>query len=108
MQSIAAVVMDQRLEVIKGNVTSSYEITLETFKIPSPHAVLLTPSLLVTLRSLSILHAFIMHSFQGVNYLPQLIWGILRDNILVARLLRGYDWEKDSSQPDLINEGVCK
>ena len=108
MQSIAAVVMDQRLGVIKGNVTSSYEITLETFKIPSPHAALLTPSLLVTLRSLSILHAFIMHSFQGVNYLPQLIWGILRDNILVARLLRGYDWEKDSSQPDLVNKGVCK
>ena len=102
MQSIAAVVMDQRLGVIKGNVTSSYEITLETFKIPSPHAALLTPSLLVTLRSLS------EYSFQGVNYLPQLIWGILRDNILVARLLRGYDWEKDSSQPDLVNEGVCK
>ena len=94
MQSIAAVVMDQRLGVIKGNVTSSYEITLETFKIPSPHAALLTPSLLVTLRSLS---AY-----------SQLIWGILRDNILVARLLRGYDWKKDSSQPDLVNEGVCK
>ena len=60
------------------------------------------PSLLVTLRSLS------AYSFQGVNYLPQLIWGILRDNILVARLLRGYDWEKDISQPDLVNEGVCK
>ena len=102
MQSIAAVVMDQRLGVIKGNVTSSYEITLETFKIPSPHAALLTPSLLVTLRSLS------AYSFRGVNYLPQLIWGILRDNILVARLLRGYDWEKDNSQPDLVNEGVCK
>ena len=85
MQSIAAVVMDQRLGVIKGNVTSSYEITLETFKIPSPHAALLTPSLLVTLRSLS------AYSFQGVNYLPQLIWGILRDNFLAARLLRGYD-----------------
>ena len=102
MQSIAAVVMDQRLGVIKGNVTSSYEITLETFKIPSPHAALLTLSLLVTLRSLS------AYSFQGVNYLPQLIWGILRDNILVARLLRGYDWEKDNSQPHLANEGVCK
>ena len=89
MQSIAAVVMDQRLGVIKGNVTSSYEITLETFKIPSPHAALLTASLLVTLRSLS------AYSFKGVNYLPQLIWGILRDNILVGRLLRGYDWEKD-------------
>ena len=59
MQSIAAVVMDQRLGVIKGNVTSSYEITLETFKIPSPHAALLTPSLLVTLHSLS------AYSFQG-------------------------------------------
>ena len=32
MQSIAAVVMDQRLGVIKGNVLSSYEITLETLK----------------------------------------------------------------------------
>ena len=32
MQSIAAVVMDQRLGVIKGNVISSYEITLETLK----------------------------------------------------------------------------
>ena len=102
MQSIAAVVMDQRLGVIKGNVTSSYEITLETFKIPSPHAAQLTLSLLVTLRSLS------AYSFQGVNYLPQLIWGILRDNILVARLLREYYWEKDISQPDLVNEGVCK
>ena len=85
MQPTAAVVMDQRLGVIKGNVTSSSEIMLETFKIPSPHAALLTQSLLVTLRSLS------EYSFQGVNYLPQLIWGILRDNILAARLLRGYD-----------------
>ena len=85
MQPTAAVVMDQRLGVIKGNVTCSSKIMLETFKIPSPHAALLTPSLLVTLRSLS------EYSFQGVNYLPQLIWGILRDNILAARLLRGYD-----------------
>ena len=85
MQPTAAVVMDQRLGVIKGNVTSSSETMLETFKIPSPHAALLTLSLLVTLRSLS------EYSFQGVNYLPQLIWGILRDNILAARLLRGYD-----------------
>ena len=68
MQSTAAVAMDQRLGVIKGDMTSSYELTLETFKIPSPHAGLLTPSLLVTLRSPS------AYSFQGVNYLPLLIW----------------------------------
>ena len=66
MQSTAAVVMDQRLGVIKGEMTSSYEITLETFKVPSPHVAV--PSLLVTLRSPS------AYSFQGVNYLPRLIW----------------------------------
>ena len=62
-----AIVMDQRLGVIKGDMTSSYEITLETFTIPSPRAALLTPSLLVTLRSQS------AYSFLGVNYLPRLI-----------------------------------
>ena len=61
------IVMDQRLGVIEGDMTSSYEITLETFTIPSPHAALLTPSLLVTLRSQ------IAYSFLGVNYLPRLI-----------------------------------
>ena len=64
----AAVVMDQRLGVIKGEMTSSYEITLETFKVPSPHVAVFTPSLLVTLRSPC------AYSFQGVNYLPRLIW----------------------------------
>ena len=68
MQSTAAVVMDQRLGVIKGEMTSSYEITLETFKVPSPHVAVFTPSLLVTLRSPC------AYSFQGVNYLPRLIW----------------------------------
>ena len=47
MQSTAAVVMDQRLGVIKGEMTSSYEITLETFKVPSPHVAV--PSLVVTI-----------------------------------------------------------
>ena len=68
MQSTAAVVMDQRLGVIKGDMTSNYETMLETFKIPSPHAALLTASLLVTFRSPS------AYSSQGVNYLPRLIW----------------------------------
>ena len=37
--------MDQRLGVIKGDMTSSYEITLETFTIPSPHVALLYSTL---------------------------------------------------------------
>lgn len=51
MQSTAVVVLDQRLGVIEDNVTSTYEITLETSKIHSPHVGLLTLSLLVTRRS---------------------------------------------------------
>ena len=53
MQSTAAVVMDQRLGVIQGNMTSTCKITLETSKSPSPYAGQLTPSLLVSLRSSS-------------------------------------------------------